>query len=141
MSKNRVYESRDSILLGRDTNVAQVGFDCHPATVVKNKKSATKRWKKNTTYIATWHVRTLFQKGKLDNVAIEMNRTKLKILKFAEMLWNGNGSFNKDGHTILYSGNNECANGVPFIVQHILNNSIRGFDRVSDRVALLKISS
>ena len=85
----------------------KIGTDRHPVTVAKNKKSTTKRWKKNTTYIATWTVRTLFQKSKLDNVVMEMNRMKLKILGSAEMRWNGTGSFKKDGHTILYSGNNE----------------------------------
>jgi len=107
ISKNSVKGTRDRASLGRDTNVAQVGLDRHPATVAKNKKSIRKRWKKNTTYIATWNVRTLFQKGKLDNVVMEMNIMKLKILGFAEMRWNGTGCFKKDGHTVLYSGNNE----------------------------------
>ena len=141
IQKNSVKGTRNSVSLGRDTNVAQVGPDRHPATVAKNKKNIRKRWKKNTTYIATWNVRTLFQKGKLDNVVMEMNRMKLKILGLAEMRWNGNGSFKKDGHTVLYSGNNKHTNGVGFIVHRSLNNNIKGFYGISDRVALLKISS
>ena len=110
--------------------MAQVGPDRHPTTVAKNKKSIRKRWKKNTAYRATWNVRTLFQKGKLDNVVMEMNRMKLKILALAEMRWNGNGSFKKDGQTVLYSWNNEHTNGVGLIAYGI-----------SDQLALLKISS
>ena len=112
ISKDSVKGVKDSVSLGRDTNVAHVGPDRHPATVAKSKKSIRKRWKKSTTYIALWNVRTLFQKGKVDNIVMEMNRMKLKILGLAEMRWNGNGSFKKDGHTVLYWGNNEHTNGV-----------------------------
>ena len=87
-------------IVGRETNVAQVGPDRHPVIVTKN-KSIRKRWKKNTTHTATWNIRTLFQKGNSDNVVMEMNRMKLKILRLAQMQWNGNG-FRKDGHTVLY---------------------------------------
>ena len=65
---------------------------------------------------------------------------KLKILGFAEMRWSGNGSFKKDGHTVLYSGNNEHTNGVGFIVHRSLNNNIKSFYGIY-RVTLLKISS
>ena len=131
--KNSVKGTRNSVSLGRDTNVAQVGPNRHPATVAKNKKNVTKRWKRNTTYIATWNVRTLFQKGNLDNVVIEMKRMKLKILGLAEMRWNGNGSFKKDGHTVLYSGNNKHTNGIGFIVHHSLNNNITKTSACSSR--------
>ena len=134
-------EARNGVSLGRDNNVEQVGPDCHPAPVAKNKKSIRKRWKRNTSYIATWNVRTLFQKGKLDNVVVEMNRMKLEILGLAEMRWNGNGSFKKDGHTFLYSGNNKHTNGVVFIAHRSLNNNITGFYGISDRIAPHKVSS
>ena len=65
--------------------MAQVGSNCHPATVAKNKENIRKRWKNNTMYIATWNVRTLFQLGKLNNVVMEMNRMRLKLLGLAEM--------------------------------------------------------
>ena len=97
--------------------------------------------KEKLSCVATWNVRTLFQKDKLDNVVMEMKRMKLKILGLAEMRWNCNGSFKKDGHTVLYSRNNEHTNGAGFIVHRSLNNSIKGFYEISDRVALLKISS
>ena len=137
ISKNSVNGTKDSVSLNRDTNVAQFGPDRHLATVAKNKKSIRK---KNTTYIATWSARILL-KGKLDNFVMEMKRMKLKILGLAEMRETGNGSFKKDGHTVLHSGNNEHTKGVGFIVHCSLNNNIKGFYGISDRVALLKISS
>ena len=66
---------------------------------------------------------------------------KLKILGLAEMGWNENGSFKKDGHTVLYSGINKRTNGVGFIVHRSFNNNTKGFYGISDRVALLQISS
>ena len=63
ISKNSVKWNRNSVPLGMDNNVAQGGPDRHPATVAKNKKSIRKRWKKNTTYIATWNVRTVFKRA------------------------------------------------------------------------------
>ena len=38
ISKNSVKGTRDSVSLGRDTNVTQVGPDRHPGTIIKNKK-------------------------------------------------------------------------------------------------------
>ena len=39
ISKNSIKGTINSVSLGRDTNVAQVGPDRHPATVAKNKKA------------------------------------------------------------------------------------------------------
>ena len=52
---------------------------------------------------------------------------KLKILGLAEMRWNGNGSFRKDGHTILYSGNSKHTNGVGLLVHRSLSNKLKSF--------------
>ena len=65
---------------------------------------------------------------------------KLKILGLAEMRWNSSGFCKKDGHTVLYSGNNKHTNGVGFLIHRSLNNNIKGFYGITDRVALLKIS-
>ena len=43
ISKNSVKGTMDSVSLCRDTNVAQVGPNRHPATVAKNKKIIRKR--------------------------------------------------------------------------------------------------
>ncbi|GFN86398.1 craniofacial development protein 2-like protein [Plakobranchus ocellatus] len=42
-----------------------------------------------TSKIATWNVRTLHQKLKLENVTKEMDRGKLNILGLAEVRWTG----------------------------------------------------
>ncbi|GFO26013.1 transmembrane protein 179 [Plakobranchus ocellatus] len=62
----------------RDSHVQQVAPGHHPASARKIKADITSK-------IATWNVRTLHQKGKLENVVQEMERMKLNILGLAEV--------------------------------------------------------
>ena len=120
----------------------QVGPDRHSVTAKDNKdnkKTIRRRWKKNTSLIATWNVRTLFQPGKLENVIKEMERLKWKVLDLSEMRWNDQGTFFKDGHCVCYSGNNSNTHGVGFMVDKSLGSGIKGFMPISDRVALMKL--
>ena len=48
----------------------------HPVTVAANRRN----WK-----IGTWNIRTLFQAGKLANVAQEMERLKVDVLGLSEV--------------------------------------------------------
>ena len=69
-------------LFGRISHAQQVAPGRHPATARKTKP----------VRIGTWNVRTFSQKGKLDNVDQELDRTKLYILGPAEVRWKGAGS-------------------------------------------------
>ncbi len=55
---------RENTSLGRDGHVRQVTLDHQQATVRT----------KNLFKIGTWSVRTMFQKGKLENIKKEMQR-------------------------------------------------------------------
>ena len=55
---------------GRDCHALQVTPDRHQATAAKKKS-------KKTLIIATWNVRTMFKKGKLDNIKREMERVNI----------------------------------------------------------------
>ena len=46
---------------------------------------------KTTLKVATCNVRTLFQKGKFDNVKQEMTRMRINILGMCEVRWTGAG--------------------------------------------------
>ena len=61
--------------LGRDGHIGQVILDRHQATAHT----------KNKLKIGTWNVRTMFQKGKLENVKKEMARLKLNVLGLSEV--------------------------------------------------------
>lgn len=44
--------------------------------------------------IGTWNVRTMYEATKSAQVAHEMNRNHLDILKLSEVRWTGNGKLN-----------------------------------------------
>jgi len=128
--------------LGRFSDELQVKFDRHRATAERNiKQHLRAKWKKKTFRIATWNVRTLLQKGKLDNVIAEMTRMDISILGLAEMRWNDSGQFCKDGHSIIYSGNNNHTKGVGIIVRKDISKNILGYRAFSDRVLLVKLKN
>ncbi|GFN97051.1 craniofacial development protein 2-like [Plakobranchus ocellatus] len=92
---------------GRESYVPQVTPDRHQATARKMK---------DTLNIATWNIRTLLQKGKLENIKQEMERMKLNILGLSEVRWKGAGKITSGGHEIIYSGGTESDKGVGIIV-------------------------
>ncbi|GFO27371.1 reverse transcriptase [Plakobranchus ocellatus] len=73
-----VCNSNPNPSFGRDSHVQQVAPGRHPA-------SARKINTDQILKIATWNVRTLQQKGKLENVVKKMDRVKLNILGLAEV--------------------------------------------------------
>ena len=55
--------------------------------------------------LGTWNIRTLYQAGKLENVAREMLRYNLEILGLAEVRWDNSGEHKLlSGQKLLYSG-------------------------------------
>ena len=63
---------------------------------------------KQTTRIACWNVRTLYQTGKLAQVVREFDNYKLDILGISEARWTQSGRRKlASGHTIIYSGRDD----------------------------------
>ena len=74
--------------------------------------------KKKAIKIATWNVRTMYQKGKLDNAIQEMKSMSIDIMGIAKMRWTDSGKVRKDGYTVVFSGDDkEHRNGVGFIMK------------------------
>ena len=94
--------------LGRPSHVRQVGPDRHSASV-RNR---------NIMRIGTWNVRTLYQKGKLNNVVQEMNRMRINILGISETRWTGSGEFTVEKHKMIYSGGIRHERGVGVLLDH-----------------------
>ena len=115
--------------LGRDGHVRQVPLDRQQATVPI----------KNSLKIGTWNVRTMFQKGKLDNIKNEMERMKINALGLSEVRWLGAGSFTTDNFLLLYSGGDKHERGVGMLLDKETSKSLQGFWAVSDRVLLVKL--
>ena len=94
---------------GRDCHGQQMVPDCHPATSLNNKAKK----------IASWNVRTLLVKGKLENVKHEIKRLKLNILGMSEVRWTGAGEFDSDGYRVIYSGRDKHERGVSIILDPV----------------------
>ena len=82
--------------------------------------------------IATWNVRTLFQKGKLANVQHEMNRLGIDILGLSENRWKGGGRINSESTTIIYSGGDSHSRGVGAILNKGVAAALIGCWAISD---------
>jgi len=64
--------------------------------------------------ISTCNVRSLYEKGKLENVKLDMGHLKVQILGISETRWTKSGSFRTEDYTMYCSGGyeNELGGGV-----------------------------
>ena len=80
-------------------------MDCAPAG--RHAPSSSDCWE-----ISTWNVRSLYQAGKLANIAKEMIRMNIDVLGVSETFWKDRGDFryhlpnNEDFRVIFAGGNN-----------------------------------
>ncbi|GFO50452.1 craniofacial development protein 2 [Plakobranchus ocellatus] len=101
--------------------------------------SARKTKTDNTSKIATWNVRTLQQKGKLENVVKEMERMKLNILGLAEVRRKGAGSMKLGRKTLIYSGGHTHERGVGILFDVTTAKSLGSWCPISDRIVIAKL--
>ncbi|GFO32009.1 craniofacial development protein 2 [Plakobranchus ocellatus] len=127
-----VCDSNPNPSLGRDSHVQQVAPDRHPASTRKIKTDKISK-------IAMWNVRTLHQKGKLENVVKEMERINLKILGLAEVRWTGAGSMKLGSKTLIYSGEHTHERGVGILLDVTTAKSLGSWCPISDRVVGAKL--
>ena len=107
----------------------QVTPDHHQATACNN----------NIKKIGTWNVRTLFQKGKLDNVIQEMQRLQINLLGLCEVRWTGAGKVVTNNTTLVYSGGGKHEYGVGVLLDKEFSSCLLGYWAISERVMLVKI--
>ncbi|GFN81560.1 craniofacial development protein 2-like [Plakobranchus ocellatus] len=117
---------------GRGSHVPQVTLDCNLVTACKTTTTTTKT--------ATWNVRTMLQKGKLDNIKREMERMKINILGLSEVRWQGAGVITSGNYKIFYSGGTTHERGVGIILDKEIGKAVKGYWTLSDRIILLKIA-
>ena len=94
---------------------------------------------KHPTKIGTWNVRTLYQNGKSQQVAEEMDRYQLEILGLSEVRWNTSGMTTlTTGHTINYPGNSDANDihdkGVGFMLTKKAKRSLLQWNPLSARI-------
>ena len=108
---------------------------------VTSKRNGVKRNITTGLRIGTWNVRTMNIKGKLENVKKEMKRHNINILGLSEMRWKGEGEFDSDDYRVIYKGGNHKENGVGFVYEKKLDNTISKVMPISERVMAIKMLS
>ncbi|GFO40094.1 endonuclease exonuclease phosphatase domain containing protein [Plakobranchus ocellatus] len=116
----------------RDSHVQQVAPGRHPASARKIKTDKTSK-------IATWNVRTLHQKGKLENVVKDMAGMKLNILGLAEVRWTGADSMKLGSKTLIYSGGHTHERGVDILFDVTTAKNLGKWCPISDRAVVGKL--
>ena len=91
-----VPNSGTAALPGRDCDVRQVTPDCQPITVRKLMDK-----EKGKIRVATWNVRTLAQRGKIENIIQETKRMNINFMGVAEMRWKDHGQIINIGYKVL----------------------------------------
>ena len=89
--------------------------------------------------IGTWNVRTMGQKGKLENVKREMDRYGLSVLGLSEVRWKGEGDFESDGVRVIYSGGSESQRGVAILLDKETAKRVISMKQCSDRLMMVKV--
>jgi len=105
-------------------------------------KTSERNVTKVETVIGTWIVRSLSQCGKAELLVHEMDNLNWHILGISEMRWEGTGeALSEDGHKLWFSGNNKKKiNGVGFLVNMAIKNSVLEYTPVNERLAMIRIA-
>ena len=99
---------------------------------------------KSNLRVGCWNVRTLYQPGKLKQVLGEMENYNIKVLCVSEARCINSGRRRlSSGYTILFSGrtDNHHSNGVAIIVKRMVEKTILGWKRISDRLLKVRFNS
>lgn len=91
--------------------------------------------------VATWNVRTMNERGKLENLKQEMRRNKIDVLGVSEVRWKDSGDLDSDEYRIIYSGGAERQRGVAIIVEKELSKRITVIEKISDRLIMVKLEA
>ena len=91
--------------------------------------------------IAAWNVRTLNEKGKLENVKQEMRRNRIDILGLSEVRWKDGGDLETGEFRFIYSGGKEHQRGVGVILGKELSKRVIDIVKVNDRLMMVEIET
>ena len=94
---------------------------------------------KNKLYIGSWNVRTLYETGRIHQLAKEMDRYKLDLLCVSETRWLDSGKRKlNSGHHIVYSGNKGDGathmRGVAILMTDKTEKSLIDWEPISERI-------
>ncbi|GFS05752.1 craniofacial development protein 2-like [Elysia marginata] len=141
MSKNTFNIERNDVKgWSASSRSVSSGRNRHMPQVIPDRQQATACKLRQIIRVGTWNIRTLLQKGKLDNVKMEMETLNINILGLSEVRWKGANDIQTGKFRFLYSGRATHERGVGLLVDQEVSEAVKGYWPVSDRVLLLKIS-
>lgn len=92
--------------------------------------------------IGTWNLETMFQAGKLQEVADELEKLSMDITAAQEIRWKGARRIDKLKFTLLYSGNQnkQGERGVGIIFNRKIRKALISFELVNDRLSKIRVT-
>ena len=109
---------------------------------LKAKRKGKKKLRSKDISIGTWNVRTMRTDGKLDLLLKELDEHKMSITGLCETRWKGEGVFNKEAHTIIFSGSEKGGErGVAIILDQHHSKCLLSHNAVSDRMVTIKLNT
>uniref|UniRef100_A0A2C9L604 Endonuclease/exonuclease/phosphatase domain-containing protein n=1 Tax=Biomphalaria glabrata TaxID=6526 RepID=A0A2C9L604_BIOGL len=101
---------------------------------------------KTSTRIGTWNIRILYDSGRINKVASEMRKYKIKVLGLSETRWNGSGLSNlTTGESIIYSGHedldHDLTQGVALLLSRETFKALLGWEPVSSRLMTARFNA
>src|SRR5215471_13785617 len=91
--------------------------------------------------IATWNVRSLNEKGKLENLKREMQKNKINVLGLSEVQWLESEDRMSGEYRIIHSGGKEKQRGVAIILDKELAKEVIDKETSSDRMMMVKLET
>ena len=88
-----------------------------------------------------WNVRTLNQKGKLENAKREMERYGLSVLGLSEVRWKEKGDIVSGDVRVIYSGGDKCEKGVAVMLNKEWANRVIAVEQKNDRLMWIKLNN
>lgn len=106
-------------------------------------KTVTTFAKRTRTRVGTWNVRTLYQTGKLEQLAAEAEKLKVHILGLSETRWTGFGEKKlATGQCFLYSGNSTLhEKGVGFLLSPAAYKGLMEWQPINERIITARFKS
>ena len=112
---------------------------CRDSLKTKKRK---KKLRSKDINIGTWNVRTMRTDGKLDLLLKELEDYKINITGLCETRWKGEGVFNKEAHTIIFSGSEKGGErGVAIILDQHHSKCLLSHNAVSERMVTIKLNT
>ena len=99
---------------------------------------------RNNMTIGCWNVRTMFQTGKLAQIAKEFESYNINILGISEARWMGTGKKKlTTGQTLLYSGrkDDQHQEGVALLMKKEVEQALIEWNPISERLISARFNS